>query len=68
MAVIVNNPDHGHTIESNSGLNTLLGVVILAIVVFALLYYGLPALRSGFQAPQINVPGQIDVNVNQPNK
>lgn len=60
MATIVNNPAP----ESNS--NATLIVVILLIVVFGVLFYvyGFPAFNN-VQAPQINVPSKIDVNVKQ---
>lgn len=60
MATVVNNPAP----ESNG--NSTLIVVVLLIVVFAVIFYvyGLPAFNSG-QAPQINVPSKIDVNVQQ---
>ena len=66
MTTIVNSPQPAN----NSG--GLVGIIIALIVLVVLLYlgfvYGLPALRqmkSG--APQINVPSQIDINVNETN-
>ncbi len=61
--VVVNNT----TPPSNSGngMGFLMGVILLIIFGFLLLSYGLPALRNATSAPQINVPGEIDVNVNQ---
>lgn len=64
MATIVNTPAASEP-SSNSGMGFLLGVILLIVFMFLLFYYGLPALRSS-ASPQINVPGKIDVNVNNP--
>jgi hypothetical protein len=67
MAVYVNNPPVGYTDRPSSGLGFFLGMILLVVVLLALLYYGLPALRGGFGGgPSVNVPGKIDVNVTQP--
>lgn len=66
MALVTREPiihEHYNT-DSASGTGFVVGVIILAIVAFLLFYYGLPILRSS-TTPQINVPGQIDVNLNQ---
>ena len=65
MATVVNNPQ---PTSSDNGMGFLLGVIL--IIVFAVLFFvfALPYLRTAFQgtqAPQVNVPGQIDVNVKQ---
>ncbi len=60
---------HEHTTagsDTGSGMGFLMGAILLVVVLFLLFYYGLPALRSTTQVPQVNVPGKIDVNVNQP--
>jgi hypothetical protein len=53
-----------HDGESGNGAGFLLGVILLLVVAFLFLYYGLPAIRTA-AAPQVNVPGQLDVNVNK---
>jgi hypothetical protein len=65
MATVVNNP--GTTTDSGGGMGFLLGVILH--IVFAILFflYGLPYLTQSMQGPQVNVPGQVDVNVNTPN-
>lgn len=45
----------------------IIGLVVLVFLGYLVWAYGLPALRNaGTGTPQINVPSQIDVNVNQP--
>jgi hypothetical protein len=72
MATIVNNTP---TPTDNSGGNGFLGGVILLIVfVILLIYFGIPFIRNmgpiqvNTPAPQINLPGKIDVNINQQKK
>lgn len=60
--------EHIHEGSSDSGMGFLMGMILLMLFVFLLFYYALPVLRNGFgatQAPQINVPGKVDVNVKQ---
>lgn len=67
MALVSREPiihEHYNT-DSASGTGFVVGVIILAIVAFLLFYYGLPVLRNSTNTPQINVPGKIDVNLNQ---
>ena len=71
MATIVNTPAAGENVESSSGsmMNLFFGVVIVLLVVGFLLYIGLPMMRSvgsAAQAPQVNVPDKINVDVNAP--
>lgn len=64
MATVVNNP--GNT-DSSSGMGFLVGVLLLILFVLGLLYFGLPRLNQATQAPSVNVPEEVDVNVNTPN-
>jgi len=70
MATIINNP--GGTTDANNGtpagMGFLLGIILLIVFLVFLFYYGIPALSRGIRstAPQVNVPGKIDVNVNTP--
>ena len=52
--------------DSDSGLSLILAViVVIALLVFAY-YYGLPAIRQAAPSgTQINIPEQIDINVQQ---
>ncbi len=50
-------------VPSGEGIGTLLAVIIALAVLFLLFFYGLPLLRGATKAPQVNVPGQIDVNI-----
>jgi predicted PurR-regulated permease PerM len=77
MATIINTTPT--TSDSNSSMGFLIGMVLLALVVVLFLFYGLPMLFSGMrsvpaevpQAPaqqegtNIQIPDQIDVNLNQ---
>ena len=67
MATIVNTTP-AQTDSSSNGMGFLIGVMLLVLLVMVVLFYGLPYLRSSISVPQVNVPGQIDVNVNQPEK
>lgn len=71
MATIVNTPSVEPARESSSSslINLFIGVVIVLLVVGFLLYIGLPAMRSvgtATQAPQVNIPDKINVDVNGP--
>jgi len=63
MATIVNNP--APTTDGGNGMGFFFGAVLLILFLVLFFYYGLPYFRNVGQAPQINVPGKIDVNVNQ---
>lgn len=72
MATIVNNPPAVENTSDRGGGGFLLGVILLIIFVILFVFYGLPYLggagaRAGSTsaAPQINVPGKVDVNINQ---
>ena len=44
----------------------IIGLVIVVFVTFLFFVYGLPALKQiRLGNPQINVPSEIDVNINQ---
>ena len=64
MATIVNNPPAQ---ERSNGSGFLIGIVLLIVLIVLFFYYGLPALQNS-AAPQVNVPGEVDVNVNTPNQ
>jgi hypothetical protein len=67
MATIVNTP--AQTSDTGNGTGFLLGVILLLAFIVLFLFYGLPLLTqslSSVSGPQVNVPGKIDVNVNNP--
>ena len=72
MATVVNNP--GTTTEGGSGVNFLLGVILLIVFSLLMIFYGIPMIARSVgnagvsQAPQVQVPDKINVDVNQPNK
>lgn len=60
---IINNPSSG---DSDGGMGMVIGLVIILVLAYFFWVYGLPALKNmQFGTPQINVPSQIDVNINQ---
>ena len=79
MATVINTPA-GNTGEGGGGMGMIVGIVIVILVIVLLILFGLPALRGGsttapdVNAPsggsdagggaQINLPEQLDVNVN----
>ena len=74
MATIVNTPAaaHGHVDESSgSSMSLIIGILIVLMLAALFFFVGLPTFRSvaaPAQAPQINVPDKINVDVNQPNQ
>lgn len=65
MATIINNPPASN--DSGGPMGWIIGLVILLVLGYLVYVYGLPALRNTQEGgtPQINIPSQIDVNVNQ---
>lgn len=64
MTTIVNNPPPQN--ESGGNMGMIAGLVLVLVIGYLFFVYGLPALQTmKFGTPQINVPGKIDVNVNQ---
>lgn len=70
MATIINTPaaTHEHYVEDRprSGSGALLSGLLVVLVIIALLYFLGPLVRGVTSAPSINVPKQVDVNVNTP--
>ena len=65
MTTIVNTPAPAE--KSDGGMGMIVGLIVLAVIVFLFFVYGLPAIRQMQVAtPQINIPSKIDVNINQP--
>jgi hypothetical protein len=66
MTTVINNPPSGES-KSGMGMGFLVGIILLVVAGFLFFMYGLPALRQTTEnsAPQINVPDQIDVNINK---
>lgn len=71
MATIVNTTP-ATAERDTSSWGALMAVILVIAFIVLMLYYGLPALQNAGSgattAPQIQVPEQVDVNVNQPNK
>ncbi len=62
MATIVNSTPT--ETSSSSAVGIVLALIVLLVLAFILFVYGLPYLRRS-SGTQINVPDQLDVNVNQ---
>jgi len=75
MTTVVNNPSGGES--GGNGMGFFMGLVLFIVVLFIFIAYGLPALRGtsnnniqlpgnggGVEVPNINVPDQIDLNIN----
>ncbi len=58
--------DDYHTHDSLNPISWIIGLILGLLVLYILLNFGLPMWRSATTVPQINIPGKIDVNVNNP--
>lgn len=67
MATVVNNAGGTGTDSGGNNVSALAGVIVLLLLAILFVFYGLPLLRGAgtSTAPQINVPNNFDVNVNQ---
>lgn len=63
MTTIVNNPPASN--DSGGPMGMIILLVVLLVLGYLGYVYGLPAIRQMQGGPQINIPSQIDVNVNQ---
>ena len=67
MTTIVNNPAPSN--DSGGGMGMIIGLIVVLVLGYVFFVYGLPALKQvQVGGPQINVPSEIDINVNQPNQ
>lgn len=69
MTTVVNNP--APVAESGNTFSMIIGIIVLIVMGYLFFSFGLPALQNVKMGtpqinPQINVPGKIDVTVNQP--
>lgn len=68
MTTVINTPPSS---SDNGNSGTIITIFVLLFLGFLFFYFGLPALRSlgtpqiNVPAPVINIPGEIDVNVQQ---
>jgi len=67
MATTIVNPAPNNNSSDNNGMGFLLGVIVLIVFVVLFFVYALPYIRglSGSGGIQINVPKNINVNVQQ---
>lgn len=61
MATIINNPPSE---GSGNSMGMIFGLVAVLVLGYLFIFYALPALRQ-VGTPQITVPSEIDVNVQQ---
>jgi len=61
IATIVNNPSD----SSSNGMGFLLGIIVLVVFFFVLLYYGIPYITAMTRGggPSVQIPNKLDVNV-----
>lgn len=60
MATIINNP--GSESSAGGGFAFGIGLLILAAIILAFIFFGLPMLQNG-GGTQVTIPDSIDVNV-----
>lgn len=64
MATIINNPPSDSP-RSGGGMGFLLGVIVLIVFAAIFIIYILPLIGRGFGGTQINVPSDLNVNLQQ---
>lgn len=62
MTTIVNTPPA--PTQSGNNIGMIVGLVSLTVIAYLFFVYGFPAIKK-MSSPQINIPSQIDVNINQ---
>lgn len=66
MTTIVNNPPQT-TNEGSGPMGLIIGTIAIIVFAYIFMTFGLPALRQmQGGTPQINIPSEVDVNINQP--
>lgn len=66
MTTIVNNPQPS-TNESSGIMSLIIGIIVIIVFAYIFMTFGVPAMRRmQGGTPQINVPSEVDVNINQP--
>ncbi len=62
---VVNTAPAAAPVERDSGgFGFFLGVLLLLVVAFLVIYFGFGAIRGATSGTTVNVPKQVDVNVN----
>lgn len=72
MATVINNANPGTPVNEggsnpNNWLGFVVGLLLVLLVGYLFFVYGLPMLRQASTptVPNVNVPSEIDVNVNK---
>lgn len=56
---------HEHDSSSNNGMGMVLGVILaIALIFFLVYYFGRGLFFGASNAPQVNIPDHVNVNVN----
>ncbi len=58
--------DNESNASSNSGMGILIGALLVIVIILLIVIYGLPRLTNIDNSPDIGVPEEVDVNINQP--
>lgn len=63
-----NMADTIHTTGDSGGMGFFMGMIVLVLLVLFVIFYGVPMMRrsGGTNVPNVTVPDEIDVNINQP--
>lgn len=71
MAEIITEPDTEHVVhhvenDSNSNaLVLLIGVALVIVTALIFFFYALPIINRAATQSQVNVPDEVDVNINR---
>jgi hypothetical protein len=70
MTTVINNPGaNSSNPDTGNSFGMLMSLILFIVALLLLWYYGLPLLNRAVNtptAPSVNVPEQVDVNVNAP--
>lgn len=64
MATIINTQPTPQKEDESASITPLI-IILLLVVLIIFIYYFFGTLKSGFSAPNVQVPSKIDVNINK---
>jgi hypothetical protein len=65
MTTVVNNPPQQES--PTGGMGMFIGIALVLLMIGLFFVYALPAIQQS-SSPQINLPDEVDVNVNIPDQ